>query len=234
MAAPAALRRRETAAIVVVLLALALTAWLITDVRMAGMDAGPWTDPGSFGFYVSAWVVMMAAMMFPSVSPTVALYARMTSAQSDGRPLLFALGSPLVRFVYGERWGAASGPLRWLAVLGAMRVVAELGYDYLVAAGHPRATVILQASGTSGVTVEPESEDELRLGEAIDSVMRQLAMLVVRDGEGARRAGRVVVHGGEERTAGEQLPSVDPGRTTTEVCRATLATFKKPRSDAFA
>jgi glutamate N-acetyltransferase / amino-acid N-acetyltransferase len=62
-------------------------------------------------------------------------------------------------------------------------------------------TVILQASGTSGVTVEPESEDELRLGEAIDSVMRQLAMLVVRDGEGARRAGRVVVHGGEERTA---------------------------------
>jgi glutamate N-acetyltransferase/amino-acid N-acetyltransferase len=61
-------------------------------------------------------------------------------------------------------------------------------------------TVILQASGTSGVTVEPESEDELRLGEALDSVLRQLAMLVVRDGEGARRAGRVVVHGGEERT----------------------------------
>ncbi len=30
--------------------------------------------------------------------------------------------------------------------------------------------------------------------------------------------------GGEERLAGDQLPSVDPGRTTTEVCRATLAT----------
>jgi glutamate N-acetyltransferase/amino-acid N-acetyltransferase len=61
-------------------------------------------------------------------------------------------------------------------------------------------TVILQASGASGVTVAPESEDELRLGEAIDAVMRQLALLVVRDGEGARRTGRVVVHGGEERT----------------------------------
>jgi len=60
-------------------------------------------------------------------------------------------------------------------------------------------TVILQASGASGVTVAPESEDELRLGEAIDAVMRQLALLVVADGEGARRTGRVVVHGGEER-----------------------------------
>ena len=60
-------------------------------------------------------------------------------------------------------------------------------------------TVILQASGASGVTVEPESDDELRFGEAIDAVMRQLALLVVRDGEGARRTGRVIVHGGEER-----------------------------------
>jgi glutamate N-acetyltransferase / amino-acid N-acetyltransferase len=61
-------------------------------------------------------------------------------------------------------------------------------------------TVILQASGASGVTVDPESEDELRLGEAIDALMRQLALLVVKDGEGARRTGRVVVHGGDDRT----------------------------------
>ncbi|HEY2766991.1 MAG TPA: bifunctional ornithine acetyltransferase/N-acetylglutamate synthase, partial [Solirubrobacteraceae bacterium] len=36
-------------------------------------------------------------------------------------------------------------------------------------------TVILQASGASGVAIEPETEDELKLGEAIDAVMRQLA-----------------------------------------------------------
>ncbi len=60
--------------------------------------------------------------------------------------LLIALAAPLVRFVYGERWAASAAPLRWLAVLGAMRVVAELGYDYLVAAGRPRATVVLQAA----------------------------------------------------------------------------------------
>ena len=59
-------------------------------------------------------------------------------------------------------------------------------------------TVILQASGASGVAIEPETEDELRLGEAIDAVMRQLALLVVRDGEGARRIGRVSVHGGDQ------------------------------------
>jgi glutamate N-acetyltransferase/amino-acid N-acetyltransferase len=59
-------------------------------------------------------------------------------------------------------------------------------------------TVILQASGESGVRVEPETDDELRFGEALDALLRQLALLVVRDGEGARRVGRVVVRGGEE------------------------------------
>jgi glutamate N-acetyltransferase / amino-acid N-acetyltransferase len=57
-------------------------------------------------------------------------------------------------------------------------------------------TVILQASGASGVRIEPETEDELHFGEALDAVLRQLALLIVRDGEGARRVGRVVVHGG--------------------------------------
>jgi glutamate N-acetyltransferase / amino-acid N-acetyltransferase len=58
-------------------------------------------------------------------------------------------------------------------------------------------TVLLQASGRSGVAVAPESEDELRFGEALDALMRQLSLLVVADGEGARRVGRVVVHGGD-------------------------------------
>ena len=41
------------------------------------------------------------------------------------------------------------------------------------------------ASGASGVRVEPESEDELRFGEALDYLLRRLALLIVRDGEGA-------------------------------------------------
>lgn len=61
-------------------------------------------------------------------------------------------------------------------------------------------TVLLLASGASGVKVEPESEDELRLGEALDALLRRLALLIVRDGEGAKRVGRVVVSGGHEET----------------------------------
>ncbi len=56
-------------------------------------------------------------------------------------------------------------------------------------------TVILIASGASGVVVAPESDDELALGEALDALLRQLALMIVHDGEGARRIGRVVVQG---------------------------------------
>jgi len=58
-------------------------------------------------------------------------------------------------------------------------------------------TVILQASGASGVRVAPESADEIAFGQALDALLRQLALLIVSDGEGARRVGRVVVRGGD-------------------------------------
>jgi glutamate N-acetyltransferase/amino-acid N-acetyltransferase len=59
-------------------------------------------------------------------------------------------------------------------------------------------TAILICSGESGVVVEPESEDELRFGEALDALLRQLGILMVRDGEGAKRIARVLVRGGEQ------------------------------------
>ena len=61
-------------------------------------------------------------------------------------------------------------------------------------------TAVLQASGASGVRVEPGSDDELALGEALDALLRRLALLLVRDGEGAARVGRVTVTGGHEPT----------------------------------
>jgi glutamate N-acetyltransferase / amino-acid N-acetyltransferase len=61
-------------------------------------------------------------------------------------------------------------------------------------------TAVLMCSGESGVVVAPESEDELLLGEALDALMRQLAILMVVDGEGARRIGRVIVSGGHQAT----------------------------------
>jgi glutamate N-acetyltransferase/amino-acid N-acetyltransferase len=59
-------------------------------------------------------------------------------------------------------------------------------------------TVFVLANGASGVPVEPESPDELALGEALDALMRQLALEIVSDGEGAARVGRVVVEGRPE------------------------------------
>ena len=56
-------------------------------------------------------------------------------------------------------------------------------------------TVFALANGASGVRVAPESPDELALGEALDALLRQLALAMVADGEGAARVGRIVVRG---------------------------------------
>jgi predicted metal-binding membrane protein len=77
-------------AIVGALAALALLAWWWTAARMAGMDAGPGTDPGALGFFVSAWVVMTAAMMFPSIAPMVLAYAGMQRGRRASTPLFVA------------------------------------------------------------------------------------------------------------------------------------------------
>jgi glutamate N-acetyltransferase/amino-acid N-acetyltransferase len=58
-------------------------------------------------------------------------------------------------------------------------------------------TAILMCSGASGVRVAAESEDELRFGEALDALLRALAIMMVADGEGANRIARVVVRGGD-------------------------------------
>jgi predicted metal-binding membrane protein len=50
---------------------------------MAGMDAGPGTDPGTLGFFVTTWVVMMAAMMFPSIAPMVVAYAGLENGRRE-------------------------------------------------------------------------------------------------------------------------------------------------------
>jgi len=62
--------------LIVLLFVLAAVAWIVTDDQMAGMDAGPGTDPGTLGFFLGVWVVMMAAMMFPSIAPMVVMHVR--------------------------------------------------------------------------------------------------------------------------------------------------------------
>jgi predicted metal-binding membrane protein len=90
--APAFAAARARLGLVAALFALAGLGWWLTLDRMRGMDDGPWTGLGTLGWFLATWVVMMAAMMFPSVAPTVALYARMTRERSPLSSLLFTAG----------------------------------------------------------------------------------------------------------------------------------------------
>ncbi len=117
------------------------------------------------------------------------------SAQAKGAGMISPNFATLLCFVQTD---AALSPATCDLLLG---VTVKRSFERISVDGQlsTNDTVILQASGESGVVVESETEDELRLGEAIDALLRQLALLIVRDGEGARRVGRVVVRGGEGR-----------------------------------
>jgi predicted metal-binding membrane protein len=90
--APAFAAARTRLGLIALLFALAAFGWWWTADEMQGMDGGPWTDLGTLAWFAGVWVVMMAAMMFPSVAPTVALYSRMTKSRSPVAPLLFTSG----------------------------------------------------------------------------------------------------------------------------------------------
>jgi predicted metal-binding membrane protein len=97
---PAFAATRAQLGLIALLLGLAVVAWWSTADRMSGMDAGPGTELGALGWFLGVWVVMMAAMMFPSVSPTIALYAQMARRRAPTAPLIFAAG-------YLVAWAAA-------------------------------------------------------------------------------------------------------------------------------
>jgi glutamate N-acetyltransferase/amino-acid N-acetyltransferase len=115
------------------------------------------------------------------------------SAQAKGAGMISPGFATLLCFVQSD---AALSPETCDLLLG---VTVKRSFERVSVDGQLSTsdTVILQSSGASGVAIEPETEDELRLGEALDAVLRQLALQIVRDGEGARRVGRVVVRGGE-------------------------------------
>ena len=79
-------------------------------------------------------------------------------------------------------------------------------------------TALLMCSGASGVEIAPETEDELRFGQALDALLRQLALDIVRDGEGAARVGRVVATGGD----GEAVERAARGVANSPLVKAAL------------
>jgi predicted metal-binding membrane protein len=135
---PAFTAARSRLGLVTLLFAVAALAWWFTVDEMRGMDAGPGAELGTLVWFLGVWLVMMAAMMFPSVAPTVALYSAMTRKRSPVAPLVFACGylltwtaagllafaaSGLGRHIFGDAlsWDRAG---RWIA--GGVLVVAAV------------------------------------------------------------------------------------------------------------
>jgi predicted metal-binding membrane protein len=119
---PAFAAARGQWGVIAVLAGLAVVAWWSTADRMAGMDAGPGTDVGALGWFLGVWVVMMAAMMLPSVSPTVALYARMTRLRRPAAALVFSAG-------YLVAWAGAGLLAYGVFDLGRVVLGGELSWD---------------------------------------------------------------------------------------------------------
>jgi predicted metal-binding membrane protein len=132
-------------ALVAVLVALAVVGWVVTDDRMVGMDAGPGTELGALGFYVSLWVVMMAAMMFPSIAPMMIAYSRIQQRRRErGKAQAGPLAVALFVGGYLLSWTAFG-----LAAYGVFEIGRSLSIDALAwAEGGPylAGAVILAAA----------------------------------------------------------------------------------------
>jgi predicted metal-binding membrane protein len=127
---------RARLGLVLALFAIAGGGWVWTVTTMRGMDDGPWTNLGTFGWFLGVWMVMMAAMMFPSIAPTVALYARMT-AERPMAPVVFTAG-------YLLTW-AAGGVAAWTLAMGMDRLAGGiLAWDH-AGRGLAGSTILLAA-----------------------------------------------------------------------------------------
>jgi len=89
------------------LVALAAIGWVFTDERMTGMDMGPGTDPGTLGFWVISWVVMMAAMMLPSIAPMVLMHHRVQQGKVERGQTADTGATPLFVAGYLLTWSTA-------------------------------------------------------------------------------------------------------------------------------
>jgi predicted metal-binding membrane protein len=131
------------------LVLLAAIAWAMTGDRMAGMDAGPGTDLGGLGFWVTAWVVMMAAMMFPSIAPMVLMYARIEEGRRERGRSTEAGTTALFVGGYLLTW-AAAGLIGYAIIEGGRAL--DLGFLSWDSGGPYVAGAVIVAAGLYQLT----------------------------------------------------------------------------------
>src|SRR5260370_35874205 len=127
---PRGSRRRVGAA--VGLGALGVGAWLARLDAMRGMEMGGRFWVGSLGFFVVLWVLMMAAMMFPSVWPAVAVYGLVVRRRASPGGHSLARSATFVTGYVGS-WTVFG-----LGAFGLLAVARSAGLDSLSTAGLAR------------------------------------------------------------------------------------------------
>src|SRR5437899_1118657 len=125
MNAIAQVRRLEVGT--ALLAAVAACCWVVTAQRMQGMDMGPGTDLGSFGFFAGIWVTMIAAMMLPSAIPAITRAGKGRFVFAASYVAVWATVGTCAYLVYEAVRGMHPGFLDWDAggrYLAAAAVVA--------------------------------------------------------------------------------------------------------------
>jgi predicted metal-binding membrane protein len=134
-----AMPSRQLAVPWIALAALAAGAWLVTIMLARAMGNGPGTMGLALLPFLGLWVVMMAAMMLPSVAPVAVLWTRLISGASAG----FARAVRMSLFLGGYLvvW-AAFGAVAFAVLTGSGRLLTAspaaakwLGVAILITAG---------------------------------------------------------------------------------------------------
>jgi predicted metal-binding membrane protein len=103
-----------------VLVALATLAWVVTVQQAREMGIGPGTMGMALPAFLVLWVVMMAAMMFPSVAPVAVTWVRSIRANETGGRRAYRIASFVAGYLIA--W-TAFGVVAFIALLGAEQLV---------------------------------------------------------------------------------------------------------------
>ena len=90
-----------------VLLVLAAVCWAVVLQQMGGDQMGAPTDTGALGFFIGIWILMMAAMMLPSVWPTVLVYRRLQIVKREQGKDALRMGPGMLLIGYLAAWTVA-------------------------------------------------------------------------------------------------------------------------------
>jgi predicted metal-binding membrane protein len=105
----------------IVLVALAAAAWAITVTQARSMGNGPGTMGLAWLPFLVLWVLMMAAMMLPSVAPVAVLWTRSISGVSTGLERVVRMSLFLSGYLLA--W-AGCGGVAYAALAGSGRLLA--------------------------------------------------------------------------------------------------------------